>query len=88
MPRCPRRDEVLAWLADHPEVGRFAIVDDEDDELDALPVFQPSGRTGQTDEIVQGAAAYLNGKTDKTMRRAWLLRKCQNVRSFFIRDVS
>lgn len=88
MPKCPRRDEVLAWLADHPEVTRFAIIDDEDDELDELPVFQPSGKTGITDEIVRGAAAYLNGGTDKTMRASWLLRKCQNVRSFFIRDIS
>jgi HAD domain in Swiss Army Knife RNA repair proteins len=88
MPECPRRDEVLAWLADHPEVTRFAIIDDQDDELDELPVFQPSSKTGITDEIVRGAAAYLNGETDKTMRASWLLRKCQNVRSFFIRDIS
>jgi hypothetical protein len=32
---------MLKWLADHPKVTRFAIIDDEDDELDDLPLFKP-----------------------------------------------
>jgi hypothetical protein len=48
LPRKPRRDEVTEWLGKHPEVTRFAILDDEDDELDELPLFQPSRRTGLT----------------------------------------
>src|ERR1700733_15390391 len=30
--RC-RRDEVKAWLKRHPQVTRFVLIDDEDDEL-------------------------------------------------------
>jgi len=43
MPGKPRRNEILAWLKHHPRVERFAVIDDEDDELDELPLFQPSG---------------------------------------------
>jgi HAD domain in Swiss Army Knife RNA repair proteins len=41
LPREPRRNEILAWLRDHPAVTRYAVLDDEDDELDSLPLFQP-----------------------------------------------
>jgi len=46
MPNSPRSKEVLAWLKRHPKVTRFAVIDDEDDELDELPLFQPSATTG------------------------------------------
>jgi hypothetical protein len=39
MPKRSRRDEVLTWIAHHPNVSRYAIIDDEDDELDELPLF-------------------------------------------------
>ena len=42
MPKKTRRDEVVTWLSKHPNVIRYTIIDDEDDELDALPLFQPS----------------------------------------------
>lgn len=76
MPEQPRRDEILAWLKEHPETERFAVIDDEDDELDRLPLFQPSARTGLTVEIAEGVAAFLLGKTDRDMR-------CNRVRRFF-----
>jgi len=47
-PRSPRRKEILSWLADHPGTTRYAVIDDEDDELDELPLFQPSGKTDKT----------------------------------------
>ena len=47
----PRRDEIIAWLKAHPEVERYAVIDDEDDELDDLPLFQPSSRTGLSDDM-------------------------------------
>ena len=59
---------MLKWLAEHPRVTRFAIIDDEDDELDDLVLFQPSCKTGITPEIVKGVERYLSGKTDETMR--------------------
>jgi hypothetical protein len=76
MPKSPRRDEILAWLKQHPDVERFIVIDDEDDELDELPLFQPSGRNGLTQEIVEGATHYLAGKTSRDMR-------CNRVKRFF-----
>jgi HAD domain in Swiss Army Knife RNA repair proteins len=77
----PRRNEILAWLKHHPTVDRFVVIDDEDDGLDELPLFQPSATTGLTLEIVKGAADYLNRKTDRDMRCGPLVRMVQNVHS-------
>src|SRR5437588_4123211 len=54
MPSKPRSVEIRAWLKKHPEVTRFVVIDDEDDELDDLPLFQPSPKTGLTQHIVRG----------------------------------
>ena len=81
MPKRPRRDEIRAWLKKHPKVTRFAVIDDEDDELDELPLFQPSAATGLTDKIVRGVVKYLNGKTDEDMRSGPVERLLQNVQS-------
>ncbi len=88
MPKKTRRDELLRWLARHPKVTRYAIIDDEDDELDDLPLFQPSPKTGITPGIVKGVERYLSGKTDRTMRANVLVRAGQNLRSLFERDKS
>jgi hypothetical protein len=88
MPKKTRRDEVLMWLSKHPEVTRYAIIDDEDDELDDLPLFQPSCKTGITAEIVKGVQKYLSGRTDHTMRASLLVRAGQNIHSLFKRDKS
>ena len=88
MPKRPRRDEVLAWVAKHPKLSRYAIIDDEDDELDDLPLFQPSSKTGITAAIVKGVERYLNGKSDQTMRASGLVRLGQNIHSLFKRDKS
>ncbi len=87
-PRSPRRKEILDWLSDHPKATRYAIIDDEDDELDELPLFQPSGLTGLTMDIVKGAEKYLNGDTDKTMRAGPIVRLGQNIHSLFKRNKS
>ena len=81
MPKRPRRDEILAWLKKHPRVTRFVVIDDEDDELDQLPLFQPSAETGLTSEIVRGATKYLDGKTNQDMRCNRFERLLQNVKS-------
>lgn len=79
MPGRPRCDEILSWLATHPDAGRYAVIDDEDDELDELPLFQASAATGLTEEIAAGVARYLNGQTDEVMRANRLIRLGENV---------
>jgi len=79
MPHVPRCKEIIGWLENHPEVNRFAVIDDEDDGLDELPLFQPSARTGLTNEIVNGVRDYLNGITDSDMRRGRVPRIFQNL---------
>jgi len=81
MPENPRRDEILAWLRHHPDVKRYVVIDDEDDELDELPLFQPSANSGLTNEIVKGVTNYLNGKTDEDMRSNVVVRVFQNIKS-------
>jgi hypothetical protein len=88
LPKRTRRDEVLTWLARHPKVIRYAIIDDEDDELDELPLFQPSAATGITGDIVRAVEKYLTGKSSKTMRSGAIVRLAQNVHSLFKRDMS
>jgi hypothetical protein len=87
-PRSPRRREITSWLADHPKVTRFAVIDDEDDELDDLPLFQPSSKTGITPEIVKGVERYLNGDTDETIRDNAVTRIGQNIRALLGRNKS
>jgi hypothetical protein len=79
LPKEPRRNEILAWLRDHPGVTRFAVLDDEDDELDGLALFQPSAVTGLTEEMAQGLMDYLAGNTDRDMRSSRLPRIFQNL---------
>lgn len=81
MPKRPRRDEILEWLKRHPDVERFVVIDDEDDELDQLPLFQPSASTGLTEEIAEGVARYLDGKTNEDMRSNAAVRVLQNIKS-------
>jgi HAD domain in Swiss Army Knife RNA repair proteins len=87
-PRSPRCKEILGWLSDHPKATRYAVIDDEDDELDDLPLFQPSAKTGLTMDIVRAAENYLNGKTDQTKRANAVVRLGQNIHSLFKRDKS
>ena len=58
---------------------RYAIIDDEDDGLDKLPLFQPLASTGITPDIVKGVADYLAGKTGHDMRRNAVMRVIQNA---------
>ena len=83
MPKQPRRNEVIAWLKEHPDADRYAVIDDEDDELDDLPLFQPSAKTGLTDKIANGVADYLEGKTDRDMRCGRITRMFQNIYASF-----
>jgi hypothetical protein len=88
MPKRTRRQEILAWLSQHPNVTCFVVIDDEDDELDDFPLFQPSAKTGLTAEIMNGVEAYLAGKTNETMRANAIVRMGQHIHSLFKRDKS
>ena len=79
LPGEARHKEIVAWLSAHEDVSRYAVIDDEDDQLDTLPLFQPSASTGLTEEIAHGVANYLEGKTNKDMRSNRLMRVVQNV---------
>jgi hypothetical protein len=57
-----RGDEVIAWLDVHPEVTKYAIVDDASDFHDWQPLFKTEWKTGITEEIAQNITEYLNGK--------------------------
>lgn len=57
-----RGEEIQAWLDKHPEVVKYAILDDDTDMLDnQLPhFFQTSWETGITKEIADKVTNYLN----------------------------
>jgi hypothetical protein len=86
MPDKPRREEILTWLKQHPSVARFVVVDDEDDELDDLPLFQPSGKKGLEPELVGGIERFLGGETDEDMRAGMVKRAVQNLEAVFNRN--
>jgi hypothetical protein len=87
-PKNSRRGELLAWLKAHPTVTRYIVLDDEDDDLDDFPLFQPSATTGLTMEIVRAAEKYLNGDTEQDMRASAVIRLGQNIHALFKRNKS
>jgi hypothetical protein len=44
LPKMSRRDEVLSWLAKHPSVSRYAIIDDKTTSLMTFPCSSPPAR--------------------------------------------
>ena len=80
LPKRSRGEQILLWLRKHPKVTRYVVIDDDDDQLDSLPLFQPSASTGITAKIANGIVKYLQGKTDKDMRSGALVRTVENVR--------
>jgi hypothetical protein len=57
------------------------VIDNEDDELDSLPLFQPLPSTGLTQDVCHAVSDYLNDKSDKDMRRNVVVRSLQNLGS-------
>lgn len=55
-----RGHEVQAWLADHPGVERYAILDDDSDFDADMPLFKTSFATGLTEQIAAEVTTYLN----------------------------
>ena len=64
------------------------MLDDADDCLDELPLFQPSPRTGLTPDIAKGIEEFLAGKSDKDMRANAITRFGQNIHALFKREKS
>jgi hypothetical protein len=88
IPDAPRCEEIQSWLRQHPEATRYAVLDDDDDCLDELPLFQPSSKTGLTEEIAQGIEEFLAGRSDKEMRNSAIVRLGQNIHALFERNKS
>ena len=80
LPKRSRGEQILLWLRKHPKVTRYVVIDDDDDQLDNLPLFQPSHSKGITAKIANGVVKYLQGKTDKDMTSGVLVRTVENVR--------
>jgi hypothetical protein len=88
MPDAPRCEEMQVWLRQHPEVTRYVVLDDDNDCLDELPLFQPSSKTGLTEKIASGIEEYLAGRSDKDMRASAMVRLGQNIHAMLRRDKS
>ena len=88
MPDAPRCEELIVWLRNHPEVTRYVVLDDDDDCLDELPLFQPSSKTGLTADIAKGIDEFLSGRSDRDMRASAITRLGQNIHALFGRDKS
>lgn len=56
-----RGDEIQAWLDRHPEVTKYAILDDDSDMLESQMsnFFKTSWEAGLTDEIAQKVIEHL-----------------------------
>jgi hypothetical protein len=59
-----RGEEVKMWLDEHPEVTRYAIVDDDSDFYADQPLFKTNWQTGITDEVAQQVTKFLNRRDD------------------------
>jgi hypothetical protein len=79
MPHRPRHDEITAWLKAHPKVTRYAVLDDDDDELEPFPLFQPSATEGLSPKLAKALGDFLLKKTDNDMRRSAVVRLAENV---------
>jgi hypothetical protein len=86
LPDRSRREEITRWLRKNPKVNRFAVLDDEDDDLDGLPLFQPSSSTGLCADVAKGLKRFLEGKTDCDMRASGARRAIQKLKAVFERD--
>ena len=53
--------------------------------LDEFALFQPSSSEGLTDDIARGIEAYLEGRTDRDMRKNLVARTYENVLDMFKR---
>ena len=57
-PNSIRGDEIKEWLDRHPEVKKYAIIDDDSDFYPEQKLFQTSYKTGLTDKIANDIIKY------------------------------
>jgi HAD domain in Swiss Army Knife RNA repair proteins len=80
---CSRGREVKAWLANHPHSKRFAIIDDDDDEYEDMPLFQPNPSQGLSEQVAAAIEEYLAGRRKDDYRRSLLIRAFEYLKSYF-----
>jgi hypothetical protein len=81
-----RCEEVLQWLERHLDVSRYAIVDDNDDCFDELPLFQTDARHGLTEDVAEKLRLFLTGQSDETFRQSSVSRISSAIGSLFDRQ--
>lgn len=59
-----RGDEVNAWLKDHPEVERYAVLDDDGDFYGDQSLFKTSFRDGLTQGIAAQVIRHLKKESE------------------------
>jgi hypothetical protein len=74
-----RGKEIISWLNKHPEVQRYLVLDDEDDDYGGHPLFQPQAGEGLQQHLADEMIQFLNGKSDHQGNRNWLVRTAQRV---------
>jgi len=60
-----RGKEIAAWLEQHPEVTRYAILDDDRDFMPEQPLFGTTWKNGLTREIAEAVITHLLGHGEK-----------------------
>jgi hypothetical protein len=58
LPTQTRAGEITAWLREHPEVKRYAVLDDE--VVPGHPLFRTSSRFGLTEKICQAVIRHFS----------------------------
>jgi hypothetical protein len=58
LPTLSRCEEIVQWLDTHPDVTRFAVLDDTNDGFDGLPFFQTDVTTGLTQAVADRLEAW------------------------------
>jgi len=60
IPDKSRGDEVKAYIKEHPEITKYAILDDESDFYKDQPLFKTEWKKGITKQIAKKVTEYLN----------------------------
>lgn len=59
-----RGNEIKSYLDEHPEITRYAILDDDSDFYPDQPLFKTQWKVGITEEIANKVTEYLNEVQD------------------------